>query len=60
VRISRIFRDLGIFWELTWDFYKILVGNAVFFVISRLRLNVSLKDLFYGLIQADSAVRILG
>jgi hypothetical protein len=27
-----------------------------FFVISRLRLNVSLKDLLYGLIQADSAV----
>jgi hypothetical protein len=25
-----------------------------------LRLNVSLKDLIYGLIQAESAVRILG
>jgi TPP-dependent 2-oxoacid decarboxylase len=21
--------NLGIFWELTWDFYKITVGNAV-------------------------------
>jgi hypothetical protein len=20
--------NLGIFWELTWDFYKITVGNA--------------------------------
>jgi hypothetical protein len=23
-----LYRNLGIFWELTWDFYKIIVGNA--------------------------------
>jgi hypothetical protein len=26
--ISGFLGNLGIFWELTWDFYKITVGNA--------------------------------
>ena len=26
--IGEFLGNLGIFWELTWDFYKIIVGNA--------------------------------
>jgi hypothetical protein len=51
--------NLGIFWELTWDFYKITVGNADCIILTilcfrlamsheRFDINFTAKENLYG------------